>query len=237
MSFKVTGTERNIVNFRNRYDVDEDTTIELKGEFRSIGKEKSRIYFGLHCFKEDGTDIFAYEVYRTNESLLIKSYDSNEKKLILEKKPETWNNYDDSYSEKNRKLIGIYFDGNINHLPDYLIQTPAYHSFTDNNIILNKEIPNDILNKIIPSTTRVMNHYDSSNYDYSAACGAYVPESWTEYKATYHGFSEYGDLPGKFRLGTKKVSPFILPNNGQNNYAILEVRNIEVNINDKCKYY
>jgi hypothetical protein len=75
----------------------------------------------LHCFKEDGTDIFAHDVYRTNESLLITSYDSNGKKLVLDKKPETWNNYDDSQSENQRKLIGIYFDGNINHLPDYLI--------------------------------------------------------------------------------------------------------------------
>ena len=82
-----------------------------------------------------------------------------------------------------------------------------------------------------------MNHYLSGVYDYSAASGAWVPENWTEYKAVYNGFSEYGDLPGKFKLGTKKVSTFILPNYGQNNYAILEVRNIEVHIKDKCKYY
>ena len=237
MSIKVTGTERHILNFKNVYDVDEDTTLELKGEFRSIGKEKSRIYFGLHCLKEDGKDIIGHDIYRTNESLLVTSYDSTNKKLILEKKPETWNNYNDSYSENNRKLIGIYFDGNIKHLPDYLINTPAYNNFTDNNIILNKEIPNEILNKIIPSTTRVMNHYSSNTYDYSAASYVCVPETWTEYKAEYKGFSEYGDLPGKFRLGTKKVSPFVLPNYGQNNYAVLEIRNIEVQLKDKCKYY
>ena len=91
----------------------------------------------------------------------------------------------------------------------------------DNKIILNKEIPNDIANKIIHSTTRVMNHYHSSVYDYSAASVVCVPENWTEYKAKYNRFSEYGDLPGKFRLGTKKVSPFILLNYQQNNYAIL----------------
>ena len=59
MSFKVTGTERHIVNFRNKYNIDEDTNIELRGEFRSIGKEKSIIYFGLHCFQEDDTEISA----------------------------------------------------------------------------------------------------------------------------------------------------------------------------------
>ena len=159
------------------------------------------------------------------------------KKLVLEKKPETWNKYNDSYNENYRKLIGIYFDGKINHLPYYLIDSPVYNNFTDNNIILNKEIPNENLNKIIPSSARVMNHYLSGVYDYSAASGAWVPENWTEYKAVYNGFSEYGDLPGKFKLGTKKVSTFILPNYGQNNYAVLEVRNIEVQIKDKYKYY
>ena len=82
-----------------------------------------------------------------------------------------------------------------------------------------------------------MNHYSSYTYDYSAASYVCVPETWTEYKAEYKGFSEYGDLPGKFRLGTKKVSPFVFPNYGQNNYAVLEIRNIEVQLKDKCKYY
>ena len=101
MSIKVTWTERHILNFRNVYYIDEDTTLELKGKFRSIGKEKSIIYFGLHCLKEDSNDIIGRDVYRTNESLLVISYDSTNKKLVLEKKPETWNNYNDSYSENN----------------------------------------------------------------------------------------------------------------------------------------
>ena len=63
MSFKVTGTERHMVNFRNIYNVDEDTTLELKGEFRSKGKEKSIIYFGLYFFKEDGNDILSHDIY------------------------------------------------------------------------------------------------------------------------------------------------------------------------------
>jgi len=235
MSRQYIGTDSYMINFQNNYNVDEDTTIILKGEFRSVGKEKSVIYFGLHCFKDDGTDILAKEVYRTHESLIIESYEQDGKKLILNKKPETWNNYNDSISENQRKVIGIYFDGEIDHLPDYLINTPAYKNFTDNVIILNKEIPKEILDKIKPSKTKVMNHYHSNNYDYSAASGVRVPEDWKEYKAEYHGFSEYGDHPGQFRLGTKKVSPFILPNNGQNDYAILEVRNVEIQLKEKCK--
>ena len=225
-----------ILNFKNKYDVDEDTTIELKGLFRSAGNQKSKMYFGLHCYKEDGTDIVAQYVYRKDESLLITSKSTDGKSFTLEKKPETWNNSNDSYSEKNYKVIGIYFDGNINRLPDYLINTPAYDKYIDNNIVLNKEIPKEINDKIIPFKTRVMNHYDSSTYDYSAACYVEVPEKWTKYKAVYNGFSKgYGDIIGKFRLGTKKVSPLILPNYQQNNDAILEIRNVEIIVKDKLR--
>ena len=79
-----------------------------------------------------------------------------------------------------------------------------------------------------------MNHY-GAGYFYWPAAAVIVPENWTKYEGEFNGFSEYGDANGKFRLGTKKVSPLILPNYGQNEYAILEVRNVEINIKDKPK--
>ena len=47
--FTFMGTDKNIVNFLNRYEVNENTILTLKGEFRSTGKIKSILYFGLHC--------------------------------------------------------------------------------------------------------------------------------------------------------------------------------------------
>ena len=68
------------------------------------------------------------------------------------------------------------------------------------------------------------NNGNGCSYDYSAACGVQVPEHWTEYKCNYEGFSNgYGDIKGKFRLGTKIVSPFVICNSGQNDDAILEI--------------
>ena len=37
------------IKSKNRYQVNEETVMELKGEFRSSGKIKSIIYFGLEC--------------------------------------------------------------------------------------------------------------------------------------------------------------------------------------------
>ena len=75
---------------------------------------------------------------------------------------------------------------------------------------------------------------DSNAYDYSAASNNEVDNQWTKFEATYNGFSEgYGDKKGKFRLGTKTISPIILANYGQDSNAILEIKNIEIIIKDK----
>ena len=223
------------MNYKYKYPINEGTIIELKGEFRSNGN--SSIYFGLQCFTEDDKEIKAEEVNRLKEFLLITSFDCNGKSLTLNRKPETWNNKNDDYSEKNKKYIGLYFDGNFNHLPDYIIRTPAYKNYETNVINLQNEIPKDILDKIIPYTTKVMNHYDSMRYDYSAACQTIVPEKWTVYNACYNGFSDgYGDIKGKFRLETKKVSPFVICQNVQNNEGLLEVKNIEIKVIEKINF-
>ena len=99
---------------KNKFQIHEDSVIELKGEFRSAGQIKSRIYFGLKCFKEDGTEISREDINSVDEPLLITSINTDNKSLFLHKKPEKWNNQNNSYSETYSKLIGFYFDGNIN---------------------------------------------------------------------------------------------------------------------------
>ena len=211
---------------KNRFQIQEDSVLELKGEFRSAGKIKSLIYFGLKCFRENGQGIEREDINRINEPLLITSINTDNKSLFFHKKPEKWNNNNDSYSETYLKHIGFYFDGNINHLPDCLLR---YNNYDNNLIYLKSEIPKEISEKIIPYQTKIMNHNcgNGHSYDYSAACLEYVPEQWTEYKAIYDGFSNgYGDIKGKFRLGTKIVAPFVICNYQQNEDAILEIRNI-----------
>ena len=228
--------QKNQLDCKNKFQIHEDSVIELKGEFRSAGKIKSIIYFGLKCFKEDGTEISREDINRVDEPLLITSINTDNKSLFLHKKPEKWNNLKDSYSEEYSKLIGFYFDGNINHIPDYLLK---YKNYENNLIHLNSEILKEISDKIIPYQSKVMNHNagNTLSYDYTAACGEEVPEQWKEYKAKYEGFSSgYGDIRGKFRLGTKMVSPFIICNYKQNEDAILEVRNVEIIVKDIPKF-
>ena len=229
---------KNQLDSKQKYEVNENTIIELKGYFRSSGKIKSIIYFGLKCFKENGESIEREHINRTKESLLITSINTDGKSFILNKRPETWNNSSDNYSNMYLKCIGFYFDGNINHLPDYLIYS-AYSNFNDNKINLNKDIPKEIIDKIIPYKTIVMNHNSGNgySYDYSVACGEVVSDKWTEYKALYKGFSDgYGDEKGKFRLGTKYVLPFIICNYVQNDDAILEISKVEIIIKDNPKF-
>ena len=219
---------------KTKYPINEDTVLELKGEFRSSGKTQSKIYFGLRCFKENREEILAPKINRIDEPLLITSINTDGKRFTVNKTPEKWCGSDE---RNDYKYLGLYYDGNIERLPDYLIKTPAYKNFVDNNIYLNEELPKDIIDKIIPFQTRVMNHKDAGTYDYSAACYNEVPEIWTEFKAEYQGFSVgYGDIKGKFRPGTRIVNPFVLCNYGQNKDAILEIKNIEVFLKDKPKF-
>ena len=79
-----------------------------------------------------------------------------------------------------------------------------------------------------------MNHYANSAYDYSAAYDAEVDNQWSKFEATYNGFSEgFGDKEGKFRLGTKTISPIILANYRQDSNAVLEIKNIKIIVKDK----
>ena len=84
----VTGHEQ--LDFQPKYPIDENTTVELSGQFRSTGTESSIIYFGLHSFGENGKEIFGESIYRVKEPLLIISKNTDMKSFILEKKPETW---------------------------------------------------------------------------------------------------------------------------------------------------
>ena len=230
----ITVTGEKVLSFQQRYPVTLDSVIELRAEFRSIGNIKSKLFFGLDCFKENGTTITSGEIFRTNESLLIISKNSDMMGFTLEKKPETWCNSTDTYSESYRKKIGFYFDGNINRLPDYLINSPAYKTYEDKNIFVNKAIPKEIYDKIICFKTKVMSHYDNSTYDYSAADNVEVDKQWSKFEATYNGFSNgYGDIKGKFRLETKTISPIIIANYQQDSNAVLEIKNIEIIIKDK----
>ena len=96
-----------MIDFQQKFPIYESTNVELKGKFRSVGedKDKSIIYFGLHCFDEKGKDILSESVNRTRESLLITSINSDLLGFTLDKKPETWNN--STNPKENDKKIEI----------------------------------------------------------------------------------------------------------------------------------
>ena len=114
------------------YTIKDDTIIELKGEFRSCGDVKSMIYFDLISLRENGEEILGKHVLRVEEPLIVKSVGCDRKSLVLNKKPEKWDNSNEKYNINTFKYIGIYYDGKIEHLPDYLIYTPAYSKYNDN---------------------------------------------------------------------------------------------------------
>ena len=169
--------------------------------------------------------------------MLLTSINTDGKSFTLNKKPEHWYNANenDINFSRDRNYLAFYFDGNVQHLPDYIIISPAYKVFTDNNIHLKNEISKEIMDKIIPYKTIVMNHYDSNNYDYSAGNGEVPCDKWKIFEAKYNGFS-FGGVREKFRTGTKSVKPILFCNYHQDKDAVLEIRNVEIKEIDRLKF-
>ena len=230
--FRISEINRTLMS-RSLFEIFDNSIVKLKGEFRSVGKTPSILYFGLKCLNKNKEEITSQQINRINEPLLIKSIDVGNNTIILDNKPKNWINSEKPDDQRYRQYIGIYYDGNTEHLPDDLIISPAFNTIEHEKIQLNQPIPPDIVEKIIPLKTKVMNHYGSSTYDYSVAGGISVPTKWTPYFATYQEYSNgNGDIRNKFRPTTKFICPVLLCNYYQKSEdnPILEIRNIEIKI-------
>lgn len=211
-----------------------NTKVELKGTFRSTGKNLSCLYFGLHCYKKDGTEILSEQVLRVNEPLLITSLSSDSKSFTVHETPKNW--FMKKETQAYQRVLGFYYDGNTNRLPDYTTARGSYESICDKSIELVSPLPKEVTEKIEIYKTVVMNHFAGGTYDYSVCPGSYVPKEWTTYQKDYFGESFEQNI-GKFRPETKYIKPFMLINYNQSDDEILEMKDFEFNVKYVPKFF
>lgn len=200
--------------------VDPSKRYRVSGSFRSVGEGASLLYFGLAPYTDDPRFIWIEEVNRVGTPGTVSSFDDNQITTI--EPLSGW-----SAGMSYQRLIGFYYDGRINRLPDwvwigYEVETiydtdpelSCYSQATGNQIWLNEPIPAGQASRIIPGTTKVMNHSSGGTYLYTAAAAVTVPETWTHYEGEITGASfAVGD--NTFRPETAYVRFLLLLNHAQ----------------------
>ena len=200
--------------------IDTSQTYVLKGRFKSIGTDRSRLYFGFAPYDENKRLISVEEVTRYGNDEVIGSFNSTS--ITVVDNMSGWNDYNTMAYQRS---LGFYYNGDTTKLPDYVFKyipssfysresaTGAYKSGVNGGkiIILNTVLPSDVASKIIPGTTVVKNHSSGGTYLYSAASGVYLTNEWREFSGQVTG-EGFGNNPNMFRQGTKYVKIIMLLN-------------------------
>ncbi len=210
--------------------------IKVEEMFKRGGSKDNFAYFGMvHCYGD--REIIAPDVYRTSDpTTIIKIVDNY---LIVEEKTSTWKVNE---AENQRKMdyqlsLGVYYDGNTNKLPDKVLYKNKNYSreldygdirgIEKFSIELNVELSQEVKDKIILGTTKVIQHSSGGTYNY--CCGSFdVSDQWTTKTGEVSGFSEFGtDSHAKFRPQTDSFKVLILAKFGGGlEDPILLVKNI-----------
>jgi hypothetical protein len=212
--------------------IDTTKTYKLSWDFRSTWINPNKMLFWLISYDENKKEITATDNLRIWNAATLTSYDSS--KITTDTTLVWW--YWLSSAEY-RKSLGFYYDWNTNKLPDYIMNhtrnystdpwISAYSDVSWKEILLNREIPNEVTLKIIPWVTKVMDHYDwnvyiYTYYNYSMDNNWVTTVSWNiTWESFWAGISY-------FRKGTKYVRVILLANrfwNAWNEYQ-LEFNNI-----------
>jgi cysteine-rich repeat protein len=198
----------------------------LSGRFKSMGAANSRLYYGLAPYDASYNFISAWDVLRTGNDATITAFTPTSITVN-----ETFSGWAQPPQIAGRRTVGFYYDGNTNHLPDYVYyyypscSAPivsnyycpdaamgVYSSAVGNTMSLNNPIPAAVQSNIILGTTVIKNHRSGGTYMYSAAGYAAVPYTWTDYVETNITGEGFGGNSDMFRTGTKYVKILFLNN-------------------------
>ncbi len=231
--------------------VDPNTTYELSGMFKSSWIEQSRLYFGFAEYDKDFKRIASYHVWvvpwtETELTEPVKKWD----------KTITFKDINGSMCSKwkNRHSFDLYavvaFDVDdswaYNDLPNrnvnpYNGTTHPWSSYwksmrtmTDNWDTCTVTFSWTMVHNY-PAGTKIRMQQAWWNYNYIAAAGKIVPNTWTKYSWTVKGMSVQWLSNSKFRRGTQFIKPLFLANHPyssrwanayKNKFMILDIDNV-----------
>ena len=189
----------------------------LSGWFRSIGKIKSKIYFGYVPYDADKQQIFPRHVgvIPETETTLVEAC-KPEDKILKIKDGRKW---------KKLKFACVAFEvdnsGKYKDLPNRNVTQLGIKKISRGKGFWEVHL-NKACGKAYPADTPVREHNSGGTYIYNAANNRIVPEKWTQYTNAINGWwAKSGISSEKWWAGTKYVRIMIMVNYGQKNTARL----------------
>lgn len=214
--------------------VDPAKRYRLSGRFRSVGATASRLYFGLAPYNADFEFISIEQSFQIGTAVTVSSF--SDTVIVTEETISDWNSGTNPNTGKpyvaHQRSLGFYFDGVTNRLPDWLwtnyrdsgsseVDEGTFSQASDTKILINDPVPAEQAARIIPATTKVMNHSSGGTYLYAAASAVDVPLTWTSYEGDITGAS-LGSNTNTFRLETAHVKLVLLLNYKQDNVSRIQ---------------
>ncbi len=190
--------------------VDTTKTYNLSGEFRSVGGAISAYYFGLDGYDKFKNPITSNRVLRQGNTVKLASIDGKNITTV-----EAISGWQPVSAGRYVLQVGIYFDGNTGHLPDYVTDHDhPYALASGNRVVLSESLPAFVVAQITPKTV-IKNHKYGGSYYYTNQSGTHpLTTSWQTIGGEVTG-EAFNDTAGQFRQGTQYVRIVLLPNYGQ----------------------
>jgi alpha-tubulin suppressor-like RCC1 family protein len=236
---KVYNVANHVQLFSNFFvPINPDFTYTISGRFKSVGAGgESMVYFGLAPYDKNyyQPNFIQRSDYRAvGDTATIANYDDSTITVQAGVDLSTWNQGGVDLAVD--RLIGFYFDGQTDKLPDFVIspQESGYYYSTDptrgaystasgTTINLNTPIPPEVQAKINLDVTKIKNHMGDSTYLYTAAKSKLIPANiYTTYSGSITGINTSlgQNIHNSFPYETNWAKIVILLNYGQDhNYA------------------
>lgn len=200
--------------------VDPAKIYSLEGKFKSQGTTDSQLDFGLLTYDADKVAIEAYQVARQGEAEVVTSVTGMT--LVTQ---DTLTGWAEITEEATQRYVGIYYDGDTDKLPDYVV-TEAYTEISGDTLTLATALPAEVEENIDVGTTVILNHYGTADSPlFVTAHNVTVPAEWTYYEDTITGES-LGNNFNTFRPETEYVRIYLGLNMDQDDNAELVFDNI-----------
>ena len=220
----IEGSQQIINNKMIPFDADKKYIIDVS--LCSKGVTDSYVYLMIRCFQSTDPDseILSHHVlFVKNSELTVTDIGSNT--IIVESINKNINNWH-PYNKQHSNHIGIYYDGNIKNLPDYVIMD-GYKELGSNTITLTQQLPNHVLNKIICGKTIIRNHFAGGSYVYPFI--GTIGKEWAHISRQINSTTFTGGADETaFREGTKFFKIGLLANHNQSTDCVLGIKNFRI---------